>query len=104
MQLLLDVVQHEAVTVSPAVAKPNPTFIAIPSGVANMAFSATSFVDLPREMAESLRYGKNAWHWHLSWLSYLLPTVVVTYPFPCKLHPEFFEWQGFSIHLRNKLE
>ena len=50
-------VQHETVTVSPAVAKPNPTFIAIPSGEASMAFSATSFLDLSREMTESLDSG-----------------------------------------------
>ena len=61
------------------VAKPHPTFIAIPSGEASMAFSATSFLDLSMEMAESLDSGRNKWHWDLFWPSNLLPTVVVTY-------------------------
>ena len=95
--------QHEAVTVSPTVAKPHPTFIAIPSGEASMAFSATSFLDLSMEMAESLDSGRNKWHWDLSWPSNLLPTVVVAYQFPCKLRPEFFQWQGFSTRWRVKL-
>ena len=54
-------------------------------------------------MAESLYSGRNTWQWHLSWPSNLLPTVVVAYQFPCNLRLEFFQWQGFSIHLRDKL-
>ena len=93
-------VQHEAVTVSPAVAKQNRTFIAIPSGVASMAFSFWIFqgkwlrVCIPAEIrGNGICLGRPN----------LLPTVVVAYQFPCNLRLEFFQWQGFSIHLRDKL-